>query len=112
MIGLQVPDAAPPAAVGAPGAIAPFDRTKLNLMLLIGHGPAAEMDRLSAAAAAAGFPARHAQGPTGDEIMVVFNGAQQAQAWRFTLEAEAGRHGRLRFERGYLPPAVVTPASR
>lgn len=42
--------------------------------------------------------------PKGDEVMVVFNGANQAAAWIFTQQAEAGRYGRLRFERAYLPP--------
>ena len=81
-----------------------WDRQGVNIIALIGHGSAADLEKLSADAAAAGFIAKHADGPQGDEVMVLFKSTDQAAAWPFVLRAEEGRYPRLRFERALLPP--------
>ena len=97
--------AAVPPAVTAPA----WDRRGVNIIALIGHGSAVDLDRLSSDAIAAGFIAKHADGPQADEVMVLFKSTDQAAAWPFVLMAEQGRYPRLKFERALLPPKGPAP---
>ena len=98
--------ALPPPAAPATVPASPFDRRGVNIIALIAHGPAKDLAKLDADATSAGFIARHADGPQGDELMVIFNSANQAAAWAFVLKAERGLYPRLRLERALLPPLV------
>ena len=93
---------AQPPPIIAPTAAASYDRRVVNLIAVIAHGPAAELDRLEVKAQSSGFVAKHANGPAGDELMVIFGPSNQPAARSFERTAPA-RFPRLRFESALLP---------
>jgi hypothetical protein len=95
----------PPAAASAPPAInAPAsDHKGLNIVALICHGPPDALARLSADAAAQGFAAKHAEGPSGDELMILFKSTNQRTAWPFVERVESGPYPDVTFEHAILP---------
>ena len=86
--GIVMLQAQPPPIIALTAAV-PYDRSDVNLIAVIAHGPAAELDRLEREGGnRAGFVAKHANGPAADRA----DGDASARPTGPPLEASSVPH--------------------
>lgn len=88
----------------------PDESAQFMVLAVMATGPAADMDRFEAAAAAAGYEPDRPAGPGGQEqvMMVVLPDADRGKFLKFYHEARAGKYGsNLTFRVALTPWAAV-----